>query len=47
MLQAQTNILGVKIYTNWAAVAGSTAVNSVTVPIDSTQPTVFYRLYYP
>lgn len=46
-LQAQTNTLSVGLYTNWAAVAGSTTTNSVTVPVDSAQPTVFYRLYHP
>jgi hypothetical protein len=44
-LQAQTNSSG--IGTNWFTVSGSTNGLSVTVPIVSTNPCVFYRLVYP
>jgi hypothetical protein len=47
-LEVQTNLLSVGLKTNgWVTVPGSTNVLSVTVPIISTNPTVFYRLVYP
>jgi len=46
-LQVQTNARAVGLFTNWFNVAGSSATNSVTVPVNSTDPTVFYRLTYP
>jgi autotransporter-associated beta strand protein len=45
-LQAQTNALSVGLSGTWQDVAGSTATNQMTFPIDRTQPTVFYRLKY-
>ena len=45
-LQAQTNNLSVGINTNWANVSGSTTTNRVTVPINLTNGSVFYRLIY-
>jgi hypothetical protein len=42
-LQAQTNNLG----TNWVDVAGSTGTNRTTIPIDSVNQSVFFRLIYP
>jgi autotransporter-associated beta strand protein len=45
-LQMQTNSLTVGLYTNWVEAAGS-SMNSTNITIDSTQPTVFYRLVYP
>jgi autotransporter-associated beta strand protein len=45
LLQVQTNSLSVGInQNNWFTVGGSSGVTSVVVPIDSTAPTVFYRL---
>lgn len=46
-LQIQTNTLSVGISDNWSPVTGSTASNSVSVPIDPANPTVFLRLVYP
>ena len=46
-LHGQTNTRSVGLNTNWFNVAGSAATNQVTVPIDSLNPTVFYRLVYP
>ena len=46
-LEVQTNSVAVGISTNWVTVPGSTTVNSVAVPLDPVNPTVFYRLVYP
>jgi autotransporter-associated beta strand protein len=49
-LQAQTNALavGLKPPTNsWADVTGSTATNQMVIPVNTGNPTVFYRLAYP
>ena len=46
-LEVQTNPLSVGVSTNWVTVPGSTAVTSVSVPISTTTPTVFYRLVFP
>ena len=43
-LQLQTNSLMVGIGTNWLDVAGSTATNQMTIPIDPDAPCTFYRL---
>jgi autotransporter-associated beta strand protein len=43
-LQMQTNSLGKGLGTNWVDVPGSAATNSVTVPVTTTNETVFYRL---
>jgi len=45
-LQAQTNSLSIGLSTNWAAVPGSTTVDSMTLPITTTNGSVFYRLMY-
>ena len=45
-LQAQTNSITVGLSTNWAAVPGSTTVDSMTFPIGTTNGAVFYRLMY-
>jgi autotransporter-associated beta strand protein len=45
-LQAQTNALSTGLSTNWADVTSS-AVSSTNITVDSTKPTVFYRLVYP
>ncbi len=49
-LLTQTNKLssGISINTNdWTTVIGSTATNSVTIPLDATKPGGYYRLVYP
>jgi hypothetical protein len=49
-LQAQTNNLGGGLNPSpaaWVNVPGSTGVNSVSIPMDPAQPTVFYRLQLP
>ncbi len=46
-LQVQTNLLSVGISTNWVPVAGSTNEDSVVIPINLTNGSVFYRLVYP
>jgi hypothetical protein len=46
-LETQTNSLSVGISTNWSVWPGSDTTNSVSVPIDQTQPAVFFRLVYP
>jgi hypothetical protein len=46
-LQSQTNTASVGLSTNWADVAGSTTVNSVTNTINPANGAVFYRMVYP
>ena len=47
-LQTQTNSRSVGLTTNgWFDVSGSDATNSVTVPLNKVDPTVFYRLRLP
>jgi len=46
-LQSQTNTLGTGLGTNWFDVSGSTTTNSLSLPIDLLNDTVFYRLIYP
>ena len=43
-LQAQTNAPGGGISTNWNIVSGSTTTNQISVPLDNTTGTVFFRL---
>jgi Malectin domain/Fibronectin type III domain len=45
-LQAQTNAPGAGLGTNWVTLPNSDATNQMTVPIDTTQGSVFYRLIY-
>ncbi len=45
-LQIQTNALTVGLSTNWVEVPGSDLTNALTLPIDATQGSVFYRLVY-
>lgn len=45
-LQAQTNTAHAGLGTNWVDVAGSSAVDQVIVPINSTNGSVFYRMAY-
>lgn len=46
-LEAQTNSLDVGLSNNWTQVVGSTGVTNITIPINLTNGTVFYRLMYP
>jgi len=46
-LQAQTNALGVGLGTDWADVPNSSETNSLNVPTDLNNGSVFYRLVYP
>lgn len=46
-LQVQTNPLAVGLRSNWFTVDGSTNVNSVPIPLDVNNGSVFYRLIYP
>ena len=46
-LQAQTNSPVTGLGTNWFDVAGSGQTNSMTLPVDANNGSVFYRLVYP
>jgi hypothetical protein len=46
-LQVQTNRPTEGLSTNWWDVAGSTTTNLMTLPINATDGSVFYRLSYP
>lgn len=46
-LQVQTNSLAQGLRTNWFGVAGSTSTNQMSIPINATDGSVFYRLSYP
>ena len=46
-LQSQTNAINVGLRTNWAVVTGSSSTNQVTIPINTANGTVFFRLVYP
>jgi autotransporter-associated beta strand protein len=48
-LTTQTNAIanGLRMTNTWYTVTGSATTNSITLPIDKNQPTIFYRLTYP
>ena len=46
-LQAQTNNLAHGLGTNWVDVAGTAVTNQFSLPINSANGSVFYRLVYP
>jgi autotransporter-associated beta strand protein len=46
-LQAQTNSRSVGLTANWVTLPGSQSVTTTNLPIDTANPTVFYRLVYP
>lgn len=46
-LEEQSNPLTIGLGTNWVAVPGSTATNQVSLPLDSTVPSEFFRLVFP
>ena len=43
-LQTQTNSLSTGISTNWVDVPGSSATNSVIIPVSTSEPAVFFRM---
>jgi regulation of enolase protein 1 (concanavalin A-like superfamily) len=46
-LQVQTNALSVGIGTNWSTVSGSTLTNQLTLPLNTANGAVFFRLVRP
>ncbi len=46
-LETQTNSLAIGLTTNWFTVPGSTGTNQISLPLDSTGGSIFYRLAYP
>ena len=46
-LQEQSNPLTIGLSTNWVAVPGSTTTNQVSLPVDTTEPSEFFRLVFP
>jgi autotransporter-associated beta strand protein len=46
-LETQTNPRSTGLSNNWVTVPGSTNVTSMNIPINTANPTVFYRLVYP
>ena len=46
-LQMQTNSLNTGLGTNWVTMANSTNVNQISIPMDVTYGSVFYRMVYP
>lgn len=45
--QAQTNSLNTGLGTNWVTVSGSSDTNQFSVPINTTNDSLFFRLIYP
>jgi hypothetical protein len=45
-LQAETNGLSVGLTNDWVNVSGSTTTNTVVVPLNLTNGSVFFRLIY-
>ena len=46
-LQAQTNSLTAGLGTNWTDISGAVFTNQISIPIASTNDSVFFRLIYP
>lgn len=46
-LLTQTNTLSTGLGTNWTTVSGSDLTNAVTIPVNSANGAVFYKLIYP
>lgn len=46
-LEMQTNSAGAGLSTNWFTVPGSSTVNSIGIPVDDANDSVFLRLVYP
>jgi autotransporter-associated beta strand protein len=46
-LQSQTNALASGLGTNWADISTATSTNQITLPIVTTNGSVFFRLVYP
>ena len=47
VLQAQTNSLATGLSTNWVSLSGSVWTNQASIPINSDNPSVFFRLVSP
>jgi len=47
VLQGQTNAPGKGLSANWVTVTGTSTTNSVTMTVNPTTGSVFYRLVYP
>jgi fibronectin type 3 domain-containing protein len=47
VLQTQTNSLATGLSTNWVDVGGTSSTNAITVPINSANGSIFFRLIYP
>ncbi len=45
-LQVQTNSAASGLSSNWITVEGSSTVSSMSFPVDTSNPSVFYRLFY-
>jgi len=46
-LEMQTNAIGSGLGTNWVTVPASVLTNQLSIPVDSTNGSVFFRLVYP
>ena len=46
-LEAQTNSSSLGLGTNWTTIASSMSTNTLQIPINATNPSVFFRLVYP
>jgi hypothetical protein len=46
-LEAQTNLIGTGLGTNWVTVSNSATTNQSSIPINSANGSVFFRLVYP
>ena len=46
-LEVQTNSLSSGLGTNWVTWPNSTGTNAVSIPVNPTNPSVFFRLVYP
>ena len=46
-VQSQTNPPGAGLTTNWQTVANSNTTNQLTIPVDASNGSVFFRLVYP
>ena len=47
LLQAQTNMLNTGLGTNWVTMGDSDTNNQASIPIDTTNGSVFFRLIHP
>jgi hypothetical protein len=47
LLQAQTNSIGIGLGTNWSTIAGSMETNQITLPLNTSDGALFFRLMRP